>query len=96
MTGGPVGVGLGAAAATILAIRRRALVAERIRDPAIRCEVLTALGPKAMLKKIVSNGFLFAIGIRFIELLANFPGSLPMGVGQMLNRCLRYHFRVLL
>lgn len=96
--GGPVGVGLGAAAASPLAMQLQALLAENIEDPIIRNEVLVALTPEAVIGESVSNGLLFGTGAHFTEILADFLGPLltKLGVGRMLAQGLHYLFRLLI
>ncbi len=86
MGGGAVGVGLGAASATPLAMLIQNFIAENIDDPRIRQEVMIDLTPKAVVEETVINGLLFGVGAHFSELITDFLGLI---VGRTLAMGLR-------
>lgn len=94
--GGPVGAGLGAASATPLAMWLQNIIAENIRNPAIRNGALVDFTPEAVLVATISNELFAGVGARVNGLLADILGPIltKLGVGRLLAQGAYYLFRL--
>lgn len=95
MGGGPVGVGLGAAAATPLAMQLQLHIAQHISDPAIRNEILEVLTQNTFLEETIANGVMYGLGAHVSELFADLVASVltKICVGKLVTTKLRPFFR---
>lgn len=89
--GGPIGMALGAACTTPLAIHLQSWLAEYIQDPRIQNEVLVDFTPEAVLGEAITNGIILGVRAHFNNLLLDLMGlSLKtMGARQVLVEELR-------